>query len=212
MLTFIVVTMLFCKLRMVVMQPHDALWRCPSTQQKAPWFVVKRQFTDCGMAVVGCELASVSVCLLVCISCRCRAGNIQIMTSSTHDQKCKSQHCKTMTQAVTGCLNRLHAAAAEEAEEEEDKAEEAKPVPSSAKAARGNSKAASASQAEPAAAGAKKRQASKAKAAPKAKRKVNKATVQAEVEEEEEGSNVDTGEEESGRARKVSQTGKSGIV
>ncbi|KAL0050154.1 hypothetical protein WJX82_005296 [Trebouxia sp. C0006] len=97
----------------------------------------------------------------------------------------------------------------EEAEEEKDKAEEAKPVPSSAKAARGNSKAASASQAEPAAAGAKKRQASKAKAAPKAKRKVNKATVQAEVEEEEEGSNVDTGEEESGRARKVSQTGKS---
>lgn len=98
---------------------------------------------------------------------------------------------------------------AEEAEEEEDKPEEAKPVPSSVKATRGNSKAASSSQAEPAAAETKKKQASKAKVPPKAKRKVSKATIQAEVEEEEEGSDIDTGEEESGKARKISKTGKS---
>lgn len=98
---------------------------------------------------------------------------------------------------------------AEEAEEEEDKPEEAKPVPSSVKATRGNSKAASSSQAEPAAAETKKKQASKAKVPPKAKRKVSKATIQAEVEEKEEGSDIDTGEEESGKARKISKTGKS---
>ncbi|DBA81023.1 TPA: hypothetical protein ACH3X2_007229 [Trebouxia sp. C0005] len=99
---------------------------------------------------------------------------------------------------------------AEEAEEEEHKAEEVKPVPRSAKATRGNSKSASASQAEPAATKTKKRQASKAKAEPKAKRKVSKATVQAEDNEAEEGSDVETGEEESGKARKASKIGKSG--
>ncbi|KAL0027583.1 hypothetical protein WJX77_012433 [Trebouxia sp. C0004] len=98
---------------------------------------------------------------------------------------------------------------AEEAEEKKDESEEAKPVPSSVKATRGNSKAASASQAKPAAAETKKRQASGAKAAPKAKRRVSKASVQAEDNEEEEGSDVDTGEEESRQARKASKTGKS---
>ncbi len=134
------------------------------------------------------------------------------MTSSTPDQKCKRQYRKTMTKAATGCLDQLHASAAKEAEEEKDKAEEAKPVPSSAKAIRGNSKAASASQAKPAAAETKKRQANKAKVAPKAKRKVSKATIQAADKDEEEGSDVDTGEEESGKARKGSKTGKSGMV
>lgn len=138
--------------------------------------------------------------------------SFMVMISSSPDQKCKHQHRKTITQGVTGCLDLLHASAAEEAEEEKDRAEEAKPVPGSAKGTRGNITAASAGQAKPTAAETKKRQTSKAKAAPKAKRKVSKATIQAEDKEEEEGSDVDTGEEESRQARKASKTGKSGML
>ena len=73
----------------VVMQRHDAPWPCPSSPAKGPMnLFCGKQFTDCGMAAVGCEMACVKVCLLsMCkcvqvhcckrcitqLSCRCRA-------------------------------------------------------------------------------------------------------------------------------------------
>ena len=59
---------------MIVMQRDKALWPCPIGPAKGSMICLERQFINCAMAVLGCEMSCVSVCLL--FMCNCTTVNV----------------------------------------------------------------------------------------------------------------------------------------